>query len=192
LATSHDLCLPGAVVSLLAARSDVSSRQLHALLDSAVVFARTSPVEKERIVCALRASGRVALMCGDGTNDVGALKQAQVGVALLTAAGPGDAERKRRDKEKEQRDREKEQRERERAQAGRPLTQQEQAQRQWAEAMRQLEEDDSQPQLVKLGDASVAAPFASRSASVTSTLNIIRQGRCTLVTTMQMVRISHC
>jgi hypothetical protein len=45
----------------------------------AQVFARVSPSQKEDIVAAMNASGRCTLMCGDGTNDVGALKQAHVG-----------------------------------------------------------------------------------------------------------------
>jgi cation-transporting ATPase 13A1 len=52
-----------------------------------------SPEDKEAVLKALRANGRHTLMCGDGANDVGALKQAHVGLALLS--GFGDANTKK-------------------------------------------------------------------------------------------------
>lgn len=46
------------------------------------VFARMTPDEKERLCLALKDSGKTCMMCGDGANDVGALKQAQVRLSL--------------------------------------------------------------------------------------------------------------
>jgi len=86
------------------------------MLTKGVIFARMSPDEKAELVERLQSLGYTVAFCGDGANDCGALKAADVGVSLSEA------------------------------------------------------------------EASVAAPFTSRSPDISCMVDIIKEGRAALVT----------
>lgn len=117
------------------------------------VFARATPAAKEKLVSLMNEMGEYTLMCGDGTNDVGALKKAHVGVALLeetktkakSISLPGNI----------------------------------------GQSMFILDEEVK----TKLGDASIAAPFTSRTGSLRSVVDVISRGRSALVSTIQMYKV---
>lgn len=83
LAASYDLCVIGK--SLL--KTMDFDENIWTMLHHLRVFARMTPELKERVMICLKKQGHHTLMCGDGANDVGALKQADIGVALLSGFG---------------------------------------------------------------------------------------------------------
>ncbi len=60
----------------------MSAEELADAADRANVFGRVTPEQKQDLVDALRARGRYVAMIGDGVNDVIALKQANVAIAM--------------------------------------------------------------------------------------------------------------
>eukprot|EP00658_Telonema_sp_P-2_P035369 TRINITY_DN25737_c0_g1_i1.p1 TRINITY_DN25737_c0_g1~~TRINITY_DN25737_c0_g1_i1.p1 ORF type:complete len:1571 (+),score=461.62 TRINITY_DN25737_c0_g1_i1:80-4792(+) len=223
------------------------------------VFARMSPSGKASIIQALQKKDHFVLMCGDGGNDVGALKQSDVGMALLSGygnvnAGDGSNEdqaqgasgesseellnRKSKEIRKANTAAQKLMKE-EMGQVRKDLTKKQQ---QWVmdelerrrnagedagmmamfsvtkETMARMQAELRQAQqdiqrkhgnifdkdksiekmeedmqtlspVVRPGDASVAAPFTSRSPSIRNVVDLIRQGRCTLLSALQNQQI---
>lgn len=207
-----------------------------------------NPQQKEKVVSRIRACGGKPLMCGDGGNDVGALKQADVGVALLAGFGSANTGSPNSEKdfsaedaeeilEKELRMQQLKEKHlsskmkaefavkkkqlmdqqqawlqlemakpnnggywncikvvtarmrEEMAAEGKRLQAKYGVQAAW-NAKKSIEDSSSdKPAMIQMGDASVAAPFTSRAPSIRSVIQIIRQGRCTLLVAVQMMQI---
>ncbi|EDV58922.1 manganese-transporting ATPase 13A1 [Drosophila erecta] len=191
LLATHDLCITGEGLQHLQQNQPQYMRQLLPLI---TVCARFAPKQKEFVITQLKQLGYCTLMCGDGTNDVGALKHANVGVSLLTSA---PVKRKRTEEEQQQAAANAAAiAAQAQANANQQLTPRERALRRRQEHINQTQarlqnalRDMEEQTMVKLGDASIAAPFTSKSSSIMCVNHIIKQGRCTLVTTLQMFKI---
>eukprot|EP00940_MAST-03C_sp_MAST-3C-sp2_P002306 g2306.t1 len=84
----HLIITESALLATIEAIDDAQAELLWKHIDCVRVFARMSPQGKSRIVDALQShSKQHVLMCGDGGNDVGALKQSDIGLALLSGYG---------------------------------------------------------------------------------------------------------
>ncbi|KNC34139.1 hypothetical protein FF38_08310 [Lucilia cuprina] len=207
-----DLCITGEGLQYL---KEYQHKYMLKILPRVTVCARFAPKQKEYVITTLKHLGYCTLMCGDGTNDVGALKHANVGVSLLsgvptkrntntaiTATGtvenaaiptnvaaatanqrlggrnaPAALTNRPQNQALSPRERALQQRREQIAQTQARLQ----------TVLREI--DEEQVSVVKLGDASIAAPFTSKSSSIMCVNHIIKQGRCTLVTTLQMFKI---
>ena len=92
------------------------------VLRSCSIFGRCSPENKTQLVTSLQKEGFQVLMCGDGANDCGALKAADVGISLSQE------------------------------------------------------------------EASIAAPFTSTESNISCIINVLNQGKCALVTSIEIFK----
>ena len=118
------------------------------------------------------------MMCGDGTNDVGALKKAHVGVSIINPVPAPRSETRKSTAVKANgrssvaaRKKSSAKKKRRKKESSKGL----------AEMLEARLEETEEPEMVRFGDASIASPFTSRETSIRATLAVIRQGRCTLV-----------
>ncbi len=82
LAIARQIGIPASRALTGAELDQLDDAQLRQNLREDVVFARTTPAHKLRIVSLLQQLGNVVAMTGDGVNDAPALKKADIGIAM--------------------------------------------------------------------------------------------------------------
>ncbi len=66
---------------------EMDDAQFEQAAETASIFGRITPLQKERLVDCLRARGYYVAMIGDGVNDVLSLKKANLGIAMESGSG---------------------------------------------------------------------------------------------------------
>jgi Ca2+-transporting ATPase len=80
---AQQIGLPNEIVCVTGSELDnMTDEQLEAQIKQIGLFARSTPIQKLRIVQALKAQGECVAMMGDGVNDAPALRAAHIGIAM--------------------------------------------------------------------------------------------------------------
>ncbi len=82
----HDVGIPINTIMLGDELEHMTDDELFKDMDLYSVFAKVSPLQKQRIVKILRSKGHTVGFMGDGINDAAAIKEADVGISVDTGA----------------------------------------------------------------------------------------------------------
>ncbi|MCT3805199.1 magnesium-translocating P-type ATPase [Elizabethkingia anophelis] len=82
----HDVGIPINNIMLGEELDHISDEELSRNMDLYSIFAKVSPLQKQRIVKVLKSKGHTVGFMGDGINDAAAIKEADVGISVDTGA----------------------------------------------------------------------------------------------------------
>lgn len=72
--------------TLLGSQIDsLSDQELRSVVDKTTIFAKLTPLQKSKIISALKSNGHTVGFLGDGINDAAALREADIGISVDNA-----------------------------------------------------------------------------------------------------------